>query len=58
MVELLTRREVAGICKVSLRTVTRWLQKGNLPAVRLGRNVRIRRDDLERFIQAHRFAGR
>lgn len=44
--EMLTVREVATYLRVSRVTVWRWCQKGILPASRVGRNWRIRRDDL------------
>ena len=44
--ELLTVREVAAYLRVSRVTVWRWCQQGVIPAFRIGRNWRIRRDDL------------
>jgi excisionase family DNA binding protein len=44
--ELLTVREVAVYLRVSRATVWRWCQQGNIPAFRVGRNWRIRRDEL------------
>ena len=44
--ELLTVKEVAVYLRVSRVTVWRWCQKGTIPASRVGRNWRIRRDDL------------
>jgi excisionase family DNA binding protein len=44
--ELLTVKEVAGYLRVSRVTVWRWCQQGVIPAFRIGRNWRIRRDDL------------
>ena len=51
--EMLTVSEVADICRISPRTVFRWLSKGQLQAVRIGNVTRIRREDLEAFFQAH-----
>ncbi|MDV7196903.1 helix-turn-helix domain-containing protein [Rhodococcus kroppenstedtii] len=49
--ELLTQDDVAEVCKVTARTVRGWIAAGYLPAVRIGpRFVRIRQDDLDRFI--------
>ena len=47
---LLTIPNVAEICRVSERTVRRWIKAGELPAIRLGRQWRIVRKDLERII--------
>lgn len=44
--ELLTVKEVAIHLRLSRVTVWRWCQQGVIPAVRVGRNWRIRRDDL------------
>ena len=44
--ELLTVKEVADYLRVSRVTIWRWCQEGTLPASRVGRNWRIRRDDL------------
>jgi excisionase family DNA binding protein len=43
---LLTRAEVAQYLRVSERTVSRLIRAGQLPAVRIGRAVRIRHSDL------------
>jgi excisionase family DNA binding protein len=44
--DLLTRAEVAQYLRVSDRTVSRLIRKGKLPALRIGRAVRIRQSDL------------
>lgn len=44
--DLLTRAEVAQYLRVSDRTVSRLIRKGQLPASRIGRAVRIRHADL------------
>ena len=44
--ELLTVREVATYLRVSRVTVWRWCRQDIIPASRVGRNWRIRRDDL------------
>ncbi|MER3396456.1 MAG: hypothetical protein C4318_05625 [Acidimicrobiia bacterium] len=49
-VELLTVREVAGLTRVSTMTVYRLIKRGELPAVRVGRSYRIRRQDLIRYL--------
>ena len=48
--EILTVREVADYLRVSRVTVWRWCQEGTIPASRIGRNWRIRRDDLVRLL--------
>ncbi len=49
-VELLTVREVAVLTRVSTMTVYRLIKRGELPAVRVGRSYRIRRQDLIRYL--------
>ena len=44
--DLLTRAEVARYLRVSDRTVSRLIRAGELPALRIGRAVRIRQSDL------------
>ena len=53
MDEYLTIREVRDLLKVSDRTVRRWIERGNLPALKIGRSVRIRRADIDRPAEAH-----
>lgn len=51
--ELMTRAQVAQLFKVSPLTVIRLEKSGKLQAIRLGAGtVRIRRSDVEKFIQA------
>ena len=49
--ELLTVSEVATYLRVTRVTVWRWCQAGKIPATRIGRNWRIHRDDLRRFLE-------
>jgi excisionase family DNA binding protein len=49
--ELLTVKETADMLRVSQVTVRRYIASGKLAAVRVGRNIRIRRDDVERVIK-------
>jgi excisionase family DNA binding protein len=51
---LLTREEVGDRLQVSDTTVKRLLASGQLPAVRIGRTVRVHADDLLAFIDRHR----
>jgi len=46
-VELLTVQETAQLLKLSPVTVRRFIAAGRLPAVKVGRAVRIRRDAIE-----------
>jgi len=46
----LTVAEVAGILKLNQQTVRNWIDQGSLPALRVGRRVRIRRSDFDRVL--------
>lgn len=48
---LLTVAEVAGLLRVSTMTVYRLIRTGELPAVRVGRNYRVRRNDLDMYLR-------
>jgi excisionase family DNA binding protein len=47
---LLTVGEVAQIMRVSNMTVYRLIKSGQLAAIRVGKNYRIRRKDVERYL--------
>jgi excisionase family DNA binding protein len=47
---LLTVSEVAAAMRVSNMTVYRLIKTGELPAVRVGKNYRIRETDVERYL--------
>jgi excisionase family DNA binding protein len=47
---LLTAAEVAEDLRVSTMTVYRLIRRGELPAVRVGRNYRVRLADLETYL--------
>jgi excisionase family DNA binding protein len=49
-VTLLTAAEVAEQLRVSTMTVYRLIRRGELPAVRVGRNYRVREGDLETYL--------
>jgi excisionase family DNA binding protein len=46
----LTVAEVAEMLKLNQQTVRNWIDQGSLPALRVGRRVRIRRSDLDRVL--------
>ena len=47
----LTVAEVAEWLKLNQQTVRNWIDQGSLPAVRVGRRVRIKRSDLDRLLE-------
>jgi excisionase family DNA binding protein len=46
----LTVAEVAETLKLNQQTVRNWIDQGSLPALRVGRRVRIKRSDFERVL--------
>lgn len=59
--ELLTVQETAKLLKVTPTTVRRYIMAGHLPAVKVGRRVRVRReaiDDLLAPVVPRRVGGR
>jgi len=53
----LTVAEVADMLKLNQQTVRNWIEQGSLPALRVGRRVRIKRSDLERVLEEGYSAG-
>jgi excisionase family DNA binding protein len=52
--EYLKVEEVATLLRVHVRTVRDWIQRGEIQAYKIGKEWRIRRDDLDRAMQARR----
>lgn len=46
----LTVREVAAVLRVSNMTVYRLINAGELPALRVGKSLRLRKDDLDDYL--------
>jgi excisionase family DNA binding protein len=53
----LTVAEVAELLKLNQQTVRNWIDQGRLPALRVGRRVRIKRSDFERVIEQSATTG-
>lgn len=49
--QCMTRKEVAEVFRVSVRTVDRLIKEGKLNAVRFGHTVRISRESVVQFIR-------
>ena len=47
----LTVAEVAATLQLNQQTVRNWIDAGTLPALRVGRRVRIKRTDFERILE-------
>lgn len=50
--EFLTVADVAAKLKLNQQTVRNWIDAGKLPALHVGRRVRITRSDFDSFLQA------
>ena len=48
--EIFTAREVAAVLKVHPSKIYRLIQAGKLPAIHIGRNVRVSRPALEAYL--------
>jgi excisionase family DNA binding protein len=53
----LTVAEVAEVLKLNQQTVRNWIDQGSLPAVKVGRRVRIRRSDFQQLLDAGSSGG-
>lgn len=53
----LTLQEVSALLRISVYTVRRWIGEGSLPAYKVGRGWRIRRDDLDEWLGRQRRAA-
>jgi len=51
--QLLTADEAAALLHNHRSTIYDMMQNGEIPTVKYGRSVRIRRQDLEKFITGH-----
>jgi excisionase family DNA binding protein len=49
---LMTVADVAEHLQLNQQTIRNWIDAGTLPAVRVGRRVRIRRSDLDQLLDA------
>jgi excisionase family DNA binding protein len=49
MEQLYTLKETADLLKVSIRTITRIIEKKNLPVIRIGNQIRIKESVVEQL---------
>jgi excisionase family DNA binding protein len=54
MQALLKAKEAAQLLNLSENTIRQWIWQRRLPVVRIGRAVRLRRQDLEEIIERSR----
>lgn len=55
--EFLTVADIARILKLNQQTVRNWIDQGSLPALRVGRRVRVRRSDFDTLLERGRTAA-
>jgi excisionase family DNA binding protein len=48
--ELLTVRQASLVLGVKVTTLRKWIHRGQLKVRRMGRNVRVRRKDVDAFV--------
>ena len=51
MEELYSTRQIAQILGVKTVTIRRWVAKGELPAIDLGKEYRISEKDFQKFLE-------
>lgn len=54
--EVLTVAQVAEYLQLNKLTVYKYIREGMIPAVRIGRVIRVRTEDVARFLEAQRVA--
>jgi excisionase family DNA binding protein len=52
--EYLSTADAANLAGVAMGTIRRWIREGKLPPHRAGRELRVRRPDLERLMREPR----
>ena len=50
--ELLTVAEIAAELKMNQQTIRNWIESGYLPAIRIGRRVRVKQSDFDALLEA------
>jgi excisionase family DNA binding protein len=51
--ELLTVAEIAGALKMNQQTIRNRIESGYLPAIRIGRGVRVKQSDFDALLEAN-----
>ena len=55
--EFLTVADIAEILKLNPQTVRNWIDQGSLPALHVGRRVRVLRSDFDALLERGRTGG-
>jgi excisionase family DNA binding protein len=56
--ELLDTKQVADWLKMTESTIRKWTHYGFIPHIKLGRSVRFREEDIEKWLQERTEKGR
>lgn len=56
-VQVMTVDQVAAYLQLNRLTVYRYVRDGQIPAARIGKVYRIRREDVDAFLEARKWAG-
>jgi excisionase family DNA binding protein len=51
--EFLTVAEIAATLKMNQQSIRNWIENGYLPAIRVGRRVRVKRSDFNALLDAN-----
>jgi excisionase family DNA binding protein len=54
---LYTIAEIAEYLSMTQDTIRRWIKEGQMPAIKLDRELRVKESDLEAFLEARRIKG-
>lgn len=52
--EFYSTRQIAKMLDLKTITIRRWIDKGLLPAFKLGRDLKVKKTDLDKFIEERR----
>lgn len=52
--DLMTVEQVAAYLQLNKLTVYRYIREGRIPAARLGKSYRVRKSDLDAFLESHK----
>ena len=56
-IQIMTIEDVAKYLRMNEATIYRYIQEGKLPAARMGRNYRVRREDVDSFFEARKVSA-
>ncbi len=54
---LMSKKEVAEYLSVSTKTIERLVQRGELPQYKIGKTVRYKKEDVEKYLESIKEVG-